>query len=81
MKVIKKEEYIEDLAIQMPLQQAIENNTIDAIPLYKIKQARDYMENEVFETLDDDGSDWFTADKVSECITILDRLIESEEKE
>jgi hypothetical protein len=39
------------------------------------------MENEVFETLDDDGSDWFTADKVSECMTILDRLIESEDKE
>lgn len=47
--------------------------------LDKIKKAREEMENEVFESLDDDGSDWFTADKVSECMAILDRLIESEE--
>ena len=49
------------------------------ISLEKVKKAREEMENEVFESLDDDGSDWFTADKVSECMAILDRLIESEE--
>jgi hypothetical protein len=44
-----------------------------------VKQAREEMENGVFDSLDDDGSDWFTADKVSECMAILDKLIEEVE--
>jgi len=51
---------------------------VKAIPLDEVKQAREEMENEVFDSLDDDGSDWFTADKVSECMAILDRLIMEE---
>jgi len=55
-----------------------EAEEVKAIPLDKVKQAREEMENEVFDSLDDDGSDWFTADKVSECMAILDRLIMEE---
>ena len=55
-----------------------EAEEVKAIPLDKVKQAREEMENEVFDLLDDDGSDWFTADKVSECMAILDRLIMEE---
>jgi hypothetical protein len=55
--------------------------TVHAIPLYKVKQAREKMESEIFESLDDNGNDWFTAGKVWECMEILDKLIESEDKE
>lgn len=53
--------------------------TINAIQLYKVKRAREKMESEVFESLDENGNDWFTASKVYECMEILDKLIESEE--
>ena len=49
--------------------------TVHAIPLYKVKQAREKMESEVFESLDENGNDWFTAGKVYECMKILDKLI------
>jgi hypothetical protein len=80
MKVIMKVGFIVDLARKVPpLKQAIDDYTIDAIPLRKVKHAREKMEKEVFESLSDCGDDWFTADKVWECMEILDKLMESED--
>lgn len=39
MEVIKKQEFIKDLATRGSLQQAIKDNTIEAIPIDCIKQA------------------------------------------
>lgn len=76
MKVIKKEEYIEDLVIQIPLQQAIENNTIDAIPLERIKKVRE----EMYEAAHADADGWETVIDLEDAFEILDKLIESEDK-
>lgn len=74
MKVIKKEDYIEELAIQIPLQQAIENNTIDAIPLDKVTKAREEISKSCYKAcINDDG-----VIKESEVLKIIDKLIESE---
>lgn len=76
MKVIKKEEFLEDLAIRVSLQQATEDNTIEAIPLDKIKQAREeiddlnrYFDNDLYT---DNTDSMF---KCSEVLEILDKLI------
>ena len=58
-----------------PLKAQEPTTTVQAIPLAKVKKARKEMESEVFESLDDAGNDWFTADKVWECMAILDKLI------
>ena len=58
----------------------MEQEEVRAIPLDEVKQAREEMD-EVFESLDGDGRDWFAADKVSECLAIMYRLIEENEGE
>jgi hypothetical protein len=62
------------------IREIVDETEDKTIPLDKVKQAREEMENGVFDSLDDDGSDWFTADKVSECMAILDKLIEEVEE-
>ena len=85
MSLIDREKTMEEIPIDVcdgfEVMDIIEKMpTVNAIPLDKVKQAREEMENGVFDSLDDDGSDWFTADKVSECMAILDKLIEEVEE-
>lgn len=85
MKVIKKEEFLEDLSIRVSLRQAIKENTIEAIPLDKIKEARAqinglkrYFDNDLYPDYTNNSDSMF---KCSEVLEILDRLIaESEGK-
>ena len=40
-----------------------------------LQEIRQEIEDNVLETLSDGGDDWFTADKVNDCIDIIDKYI------
>jgi hypothetical protein len=40
-----------------------------------LQEIRQEIEDNVLETLSDGGDDWFTADKVNDCIEIIDKHI------
>ena len=80
MRVIKKAEFLEDLSIRVSLRQAIKENTIEAISLARIKEAREeiddldrYFDNDLYT---DNTDSMF---KCSEVLEILDRLIAESE--
>lgn len=53
-------------------QKYIEREVLDEI--------RSEIEEQVLESLSDGGDDWFTAEKVNECLEIIDKyMVESEE--
>lgn len=54
--------------IENVLMKAVENGT----PLEDIKAE---IEEQVLESLSDGGDDWFTAEKVNECLDIIDKHI------
>ena len=46
-----------------------------------LDKIRAEIEDEVFDSLSDNGDDWFAASKVSECMDIIDKYINREGKE
>ena len=62
-------------------------DTVDAVEKIKAEEAilnkiRAEIEEQVLESLSDGGDDWFAAEKVNECLEIIDKYkAESEDKE
>lgn len=52
---------------------------LDAIPISVLKDIKNEIEDEVFDSLSDNGDDWFAASKVSECMAIIDKHINGED--
>lgn len=47
---------------------------LDAVPLNEVlDKIRDEIEEQVLESLSDGGDDWFVAEKVNECLDIIDK--------
>lgn len=74
------------IAARKALDRIAELPTIPAIPLSVIEDIKAEIEHNVLDTLSDGGDDWFTAEKVNECLDIIDHHIkeftaESEGKE
>lgn len=53
--------------------------TVQAVPIEVLDKIREEIEEQVLESLSDGGDDWFTAEKINECLEIIDkRKVESE---
>lgn len=48
---------------------------VPAIPISVIEDIKAEIEYNVLDTLSDGGDDWYTAEKVNECLDIIDRHI------
>ena len=48
---------------------------VQAVPIEVLQEIRQEIESDVLETLADDGSDWFTAEKINDCLEIIDKHI------
>lgn len=86
-----KEEKINDASIkaleQEPFKPMVEIDLYSVIKQKYIEREvldkiREEIEEQVLESLSDGGDDWFTAEKVNECLDIIDKYrAESENKE
>lgn len=47
--------------------------TVQAVPIDVLDRIRAEIEEQVLESLSDGGDDWFTAEKVNECLEIIDK--------
>lgn len=52
-----------------------------AVPMSVIEDIKAEIEEQVLESLSDGGDDWFTAEKVNECLEIIDKHISGKEQE
>ena len=51
-----------------------------AVPMSVIEDIKAEIEEQVLESLSDGGDDWFTAEKVNECLEIIDKHISGKEQ-
>ena len=58
-----------------------ELSVINAIPVSVIADIKTEIEQEILESLSDRGEEWFVAEKVNECLAIIDRHINGKENE
>ena len=55
-------------------------NSFEAVPMSVIEDIKAEIEEQVLESLSDGGDDWFTAEKVNECLEIIDKHISGKEQ-
>lgn len=67
----------EHITIRVRDSHKVANAIANSTPLVEVfDEIRNEIDGQVLESLSDGGDDWFTAEKVSECLEIIDNYID-----